>query len=193
MRLRILLPLCNAAIDVALLVGTVYAVDAFRSTLRHPRPLWNQRYEGVDPNFLRYADGPPMPAPLQAIFVGTMPATIASAPIADAVFANGWLSWQVSTPFDFRLACLHLCLAAVFWYAVGRGLESRRPRWSPLAVSYVAVRLLTIPASLILRSEWWMLCCALLTLAWIVLAVAVALKGLWHIWLRSRSARAGAR
>jgi hypothetical protein len=93
-----------------LLIATVYVVDAFLSTLRYPSPLWSQRYGRVDPDFLRNADGPPMPAPLQAMVVGTLPATIASGLIADALFANGGLRWKVSTPFDFRLAGLHLCL-----------------------------------------------------------------------------------
>ena len=49
--------LCNVAIDVMLLIATVYVVDAFLSTLRYPSPLWSQRYGRVDPDFLRNADG----------------------------------------------------------------------------------------------------------------------------------------
>lgn|GEM_PF-6454838 len=191
-RLRALLPLCNAAIDVALLIATVYAVDAFRSSLRHPWPLWKQDYRRVDPDFLRNADGPGMPAPLQAMHIGTLPATFVAGLIADALFANGSLSWKVSTPFDFRLAGLHLCLAAVFWYAVGRSLEVWRPRWTKLAWWYIAVRLLTVPASLMLRLDWWMLCFLLVVLAWIVTAILVVFKGVQN-WLHNRSVTASAR
>jgi hypothetical protein len=192
-RLRILLPLCHAAIDVLLLIATVYAVDAFRSTLRHPWPLWSQRYGRVDPDFLRNAWGPPMPAPLQAMNIGTLPAAIATGLIAEALFANGSLSWKVSTPFDFRLAGLHICFAAMFWYAVGCGLEHSPPRWRKLAWSYIAARSLTVPAALILGVfTWWMLCVMLFTLAWIALAVVLACKAVRHIWLRQRSATASA-
>ena len=132
-----------------------------------------------------------MPAPLQAMVVGTLPATIASGLIADALFANGGLSWKVSTPFDFRLAGLHLCLTAVFWYAVGRGLETGRPRWRKLAWWYIGARLLTVPASLTLRvHDWWNLCSLLFVLLWIVLAAVMALNGVRQIWLRHRSATA---
>lgn len=192
-RLRVLLPLCNAAIDVMLLIAAVYAVDAFRSTLRHPWPLWEQRYGRVDPDFLRNADGPPMPGPLQAINVGTPPATIAAGLIADAVLANGSLSWKVSTPFDFRLAGLHLCLAAIFWYAAGGGLEILPARWRKLAWWYVMARLLTVPTSLMLRvNRWWMLCVLLFSLAWALLAIVVASKAVRQIWSRYRPATASA-
>jgi hypothetical protein len=126
--------------------------------------------------------------------VGTLPATLVAGGIAEVLFANGALSWKVSTPFDFRLVGFHLCIATVFWYAVGRWLEIGRTRWRRLALSYTAVRLPTVPASLILRgSDWWMLCSLLLMLAWIFLAVIVLWKGVRQIWIRHQAESASAR
>lgn len=193
--LRLLLPLCNAAIDVALLFATVHVVDAYRLTMRHPWPLWDQRYARVDPDFLRTADGPQMVAPLQAVNYGTLPAAIGAGLLAEVLFANGSLSWRVSTPFDIRLVGLHLSLAAVFWYVIGCGLESARDRWKKLTWWYVGVRLLTVPFSLTFRSYdgIWSLFVMLFLAAWTVLAVAVALKGIRQVWLRYRSAAASPR
>jgi hypothetical protein len=163
--------------------------------MRHPWPLWDQRYERVDPDFLRNADGPLMVAPLQAMNYGTLPAAIGAGLLAEVLFANGSLSWRVSSPFDFRLAGLHLGLAAVFWYATGRGLEGGRDRWKKMASWYLAARLLTVPVSLKLHSYdgIWNLLVLLFLVAWIGLAVAVAVKGMRLVWLRYRLAAASAR
>jgi hypothetical protein len=194
MRMRVLLPLCHATIDVALLVATVHAVDAYRSTLRHPWPLWHQQYERVDRDFLRNADGPPMAAPLQALTVGTLPASIAAGLIAEALFSNGSLSWKVSSPFDFRLAGLHLCLAGVWWYAVGRAIESRWQKWKPYVWWYTAARLLTIPGSLVLRVySSWLICVLLFVLTWIAVAVVTIWVCARHLWINHRAAAAPAR
>jgi hypothetical protein len=186
---RVLLLLCNAVIDVALLVATVYVVDEYRLNVKRPWPLWDQNYERVAPDFLRHADGPPMAAPLQAMVLGTLPATIASALIAEVLFENGYLGWRVSSPFDFRLVGLHLGLGVVFWYAVGRGLEGGRKHWKKLAWGYVAARLLTVPLSWVFRSSsheiWWSLVVLVLLAAWLILAVAVVLKGIRQLWVRT--------
>lgn len=194
-RLRVLLPLCHAAIDVALLVATVYVVDAYRLSVKRPWALWDQRYERVDPDFLRNADGPPMAAPLQAVALGALPATIAAALVAEVLIANGPLSWKVSSPFDYRLVGLYLGLAVVFWYVIGRGLEGARKSWKKLAWGYVAARLLTVPISLVLRPTdgIWNLLVLVFLLAWLIMAVAVVLKGMREVWVRYMSAAASAR
>jgi threonine/homoserine/homoserine lactone efflux protein len=67
-----------------------------------------------------------------------------------------------------------------------------RPKWRNVTAWYITARLLAIPASLTLHRDWWMLCVLLFTLAWIVLAVVLALKGLRRSWLRHRSEPASA-
>jgi hypothetical protein len=194
MRMRVLLPLCHTAIDVALLIATVHVVEAYRSTLRHPWPLWHQQYERVDRDFLRIADGPPMAAPLQAFTLGTLPASIAAGLIAEALFSNGSLSWKVSSPFDFRLAVLHLCLAGIWWYAVGQVLDSRWRKWKPYVWGYTAVRLLTIPVSLVVRADGsWLICVLLFVLTWIAVAVVTIWVWARHIWVNHRAAADPAR
>src|SRR5262252_5878792 len=106
-RFRFLLPLCNAGIDVLLLIATVHSVDAYRSTLKAPWPLWDQEYRAVDPFFLRNAYHAPPPEPIVAIYLGTLPATIIAGVISEVVSPNGWLGWRLSSPFDLRWACLH--------------------------------------------------------------------------------------
>jgi hypothetical protein len=125
--------------------------------------------------------------------LGTLPAALAAGLIADAFFANGSLSWKASTPFDVRLVALHLGLAAVFWFAVGRGLETSAPSWRKAACSYVVVRLLTVPASLALEYDWWGLCCLLIMVTWIAIAVGLVVAGCRLMWVRHQSAIASAR
>lgn len=112
---RFLLPSCSVALDLILLVAAIHAVDGYRSTLRQSWPLWQQRYEAVDSFFLRNAYHAMPPEPLQAIYLGTLPVTIAAGLISEALFPNGWLAWRLSSPFDFRWACLNLAFAIVFW------------------------------------------------------------------------------
>ena len=69
-RFRFLLPLCNAGVDVLLLIAAMHAVDAYRLTLRNPWPLWEQAYQPVDPFFLRNAYHAPPPEPIAAIYLG---------------------------------------------------------------------------------------------------------------------------
>ncbi|MGC4051856.1 MAG: hypothetical protein QM757_21135 [Paludibaculum sp.] len=187
-RPRVLFPLINAAIDVVLLIATAYAVHEYLSTLRRPKPLWDQQYEHVDRQFLRDSDGPWMPNPLQAINFGTLPATIAAAGIAEVIFANGALSWKVSSPFDARLAGLTLCLALLFWYAAGCWLERVGPKWSYLAWWYVLLRVVTVPASVILRGNGaWMFVVLLFCFGWMSLTAALMWKGALLVLRRYRT------
>lgn len=191
-RWRVLLPLCHVVIDVALLAATVYAVNSFRSTLRHPWPLWRQHYGYVDRNFLRSAYGPPMVPPLQAINFGTLPASAVTGLLAETVFANGALSWKVSSPFDIPLVLLNLFTATAFWYGAGRLGETGPALWKKLAVAYLAARLLTIPTSLVLRAnDPWMLCTFLYLLVWTSFAAFAGWRGLrYTLWrLRARTSQ----
>ncbi len=131
-----------------------------------------------------------MPAPLQAVHLGTLPAAIGTALIAEGLFANGALSWKVSSPFDFRLVGIQLCLAAVFWYFAARSVEFGRSRWKKVMWSYIGARLLTIPASLLVGDGGWMIAVWLFILAWIAIAASVALHGMRRLVLRRRSATA---
>lgn len=181
---RVLLPLCNLAIDVALLVAAVQAVDLARSNIKVPWPLWHQQYQRVDRDFLRHADGPPMVAPLQAMNYGTLPAKIGTDLFAEVSFANGALSWKVSSPFDARLVAIHLAIAFGFWHVLGRWLEEGRRSWMRLAWSWVAVRAFTVPLSLICRPTdaiWQLLALSFLAAwgAWLALVLAAGMRNLW--------------
>jgi hypothetical protein len=187
----LLLPLCNAAIDVVLLIAAVHVVDAYRSTLRQPWPLWEQSYRRVDPFFLRNAYHAPPPKPIVAIWLGTVPATILAGVVSEAFLPNGWLGWRLSSPFDFRWVCLHFCFALTFWYATGRWVETQSAKWAKLASAYVLLRLLSIPAFLRLSiANWAALCGILLSVVWIAFAVVLSFKGLVYVLQRFTSAKA---
>lgn len=154
-RCRSFLPLCNAVIDVLLLLAAVHVVDAYRLTLRQPWPLWEQAYQPIDPSFLRNAYHASPPQPIMAIWLGTIPATILAGSVSEAFFPNGWLGWRLSSPFDFRWACLHLCFAMVFWYTMGRWAEIRSAKWRKNSTAYVLLRLISVPAFLKFRIDGW--------------------------------------
>lgn len=167
-RFRFLLPLCNAVIDVLLLIAAVHVVDAYRLSLRQPWPLWKQSYQPVDPFFLRNAYHALPPQPVTAVWVGTVPATILAAAVSETVFPNGWLGWRLSSPFDLRWVCLHFCFAVPFWCAVGLWTETRGIKWRKLAGIYVLLRLISMPAFFRFGMDG---------------LVALSSMALWGIWI----------
>ena len=168
-----MLPLCNAALDILLLVAAVHVVDAYRLTLRQPWPLWKQDYGPADQFFLRNAYHALPPEPITAIWLGTVPATILAAAVSETFFPNGWLGWRLSSPFDFRWACLHFCFALIVWYGIGRWTENRR-RWRKVIAALVLIRIASLPAFLrFAGGSWAALPALLLWAAWIAVGVLI--------------------
>ena len=193
-RFRFLLPLCNAGVDVLLLIAAMHAVDAYRLTLRNPG-LFGSRH--TNPSIhssygmrttLRRLNR------LRQFTWGTLPATILAGIVSEALFPNGWLGWRLSSPFDLRWACLHFCFATAFWYAMGRCAETTRGNWRNLASEYIVARLIFVPAFLSFwLDSWGALCSMLLAVFWIVLALLLTFKGFLQTWQRFRSETVSAR
>jgi hypothetical protein len=190
-RFRFLLPLCNAVIDVLLLIAAVHVVDAYRLSLRQPWPLWKQSYQPADPFFLRNAYHALPPQPVAAVWAGTVPSTVLAAAVSEAVFPNGWLGWRLSSPFDLRWVCLHFCFGVPFWSVVGRWTETRGIKWQKLAGVYVLLRLVSMPAFF----RFWMDSLAALSSMvlwgiWIAVAVILTFKALFFFVQRVGSTAA---
>lgn len=146
MRFRCLLPLFNLAIDLVLLVAMVWVAHDYLLTMRQPSPLWHQTTgEHFDPAMLAEA---PFPQPIKAIALGTLPAAV----VPSLLLPNGW---RGSSPFDLWWVCLHLTLAASFWYGIGRLVDAGHLRLRKAAVFFIALRVATIPMSLSLWTGRW--------------------------------------
>jgi hypothetical protein len=190
-RFRFLLPLCNAVIDLLLLVTAVHVVDTYRLSLRQPWPLWKQSYQPVDPLFLGNAYHALPPQPVTAVWVGTVPATILAAAVSEAIFPNGWLGWRLSSPFDLRWVCLHFCFAVPFWYVVGRWTETRNTKRRSLAGVYILLRLVSMPAFFRFWMDGWAAFSGMVLWGiWIAVVVILAFKALFFLVHRLASAAA---
>jgi hypothetical protein len=121
------------------------------------------------------------PDPLQAIYLGSLPATIVAGGVSEALFPNGVLGWRRSSPFDFRWACLHFCLANLLWYGIGYYLEAAQPKWRRLAMLYFAIRLLFVPATLSFSRNALGILLALLMLAWVAFGLLLGRQGLLRV------------
>lgn len=180
MRFRWLLPLCNLAIDAVLLCAMVWIAHNFLAA-RDLSPLWHQTTgEHFDPALLAEA---PFPQPIKAIALGTLPAAI----VPSLFLPNGW---RGSSPFDLLWVGLHLTLAVVFWYGIGRLVETDHLGLRRVIVLFVVLRVTTIPISLSLwNSPWGMVRDLILVVCWLGAAVFLAVRAIASLTKRIESWR----
>lgn len=165
----------HLAIDVCLLWASVWVVQDHIATLRSPPDLWNQTtFEVYDPNFLREG---PTPQPIKALALGTLPAAI----FPSVALPNGW---RASSPFDVMWASLHVALAFVFWYVVGRFLEGKERNYTRFAWGLILLRLVSLPTCFSFWPSLIGMVRDLSLMAWWLVALLVTGAALWKQSLR---------
>lgn len=132
----------NTIIDIFLLAACVFVVSHQAASEKSSSPVWSQNYSPITWDARELI----VPGPIAAISVGTLPVSLT----ATLAFPN----WLQSSPFDLRWVGLHVLLGIVFWWAAGRIAEPFRS-WRMGLVGYVALRIISIPASLTFFRNGW--------------------------------------